>query len=92
MNECRDKSLRKIGIWVLLYGIIVVGINLYLGIFLAYSVTYSNLLLDVDKNIFFTILTVTLLFGFLLSVLGGIILISNKIWGKKISVLGIVKQ
>ncbi len=88
--------LKKIGIWVLVYSIICAGIiNYSLWFGLALGVGGSGIFYKFNTavnsifNILDVLLPIGILAGFLLTLIGSICLMSNKIGGKKISVWGI---
>ena len=90
----KGKSLRRIGIRVLVYGILCVGILGFIVAFgsalgLTYIYAAADIFVKTTIDIFNFLVGAGWMLGFVLLIIGGIALLFNKNWGKTISIIGI---
>ena len=84
-----DQNLKKTGIIVLIYTILGAGvINFSLWLHIAMPVAFFGH--NLTALVLISILTLTLLLGFISSLIGGIALVTNKQWGRKHVLFSIV--
>ena len=92
----KGKSLKRIGIWVLVYDILCVGVGGFiLGFGFALGIGDSSIFYKasifakIARDIFNFLMGWGWMLGFVLLLIGGMALLFNKNWGKTISIIGI---
>lgn len=96
MNAQRD-VMKKSGIWLLVYAILCAGLINFCVILsfslviigVPYFLEVGSRRIDILPTLFGVSSILCFLTGFLLSLAGSVALVFTKIWGKKISILGI---